>query len=125
MIFKLAQRISTRLVVSGAAEAEQGELIAYGLFQILSDTLQLLVLVVVSLLLKVFPAMLVFLAFYGTLRRFIGGAHAGSHGVSKETVPLPEVSQDLMVLQVLPLFCCSATVTVTVLVVPDDNFTLP
>lgn len=78
MIDKIASAISDYLVRADACDAEDKEVVFYGLTSILSNAIQILVLLIVSLLLGVLPAMAVFSLFYAVLRRYIGGAHAST-----------------------------------------------
>lgn len=80
VIEKLAGRLAEYLAGAGFVRGEDREVVAFGLFRLLADIEQVVILAVVSLLLGVLPAMGTLLVCYGYLRRYIGGAHAKTHG---------------------------------------------
>ena len=79
MIDRLAGHISRYLTFQGYCSADDEEMVTFGMSSILSDILQVLVLLIVAIPLGVLPEMAVFAVFYGLLRPNIGGAHANSH----------------------------------------------
>jgi len=79
MINQLAGHISRYLTFQGFCSEDDEELVTYGLSSILSDILQVLVLLIVAIPLGVLFEMAAFAVFYGLLRPNIGGAHANSH----------------------------------------------
>lgn len=75
----LAQRISQYLVSVGAAKEEDKEIISYGIFNFLSSATQIAVLILTGLLLGILPQIIIFAGCFGSLKRYIGGAHASRH----------------------------------------------
>lgn len=78
MLYRLVERLSSRFVARGACDPDDADSLTYGLFSLLSDVIQILVLTFTALLFDIVPGMLAFCAFYVSLRRSAGGAHASS-----------------------------------------------
>ncbi|MDL2273635.1 accessory gene regulator B family protein [Oscillospiraceae bacterium OttesenSCG-928-G22] len=76
---KLAAKIGAFLVKNNAAKAEDQEVLSFGLFLLLADAQQLVILMLLALLFDVIPAMTAYILFYTLLRRYAGGAHANTH----------------------------------------------
>lgn len=81
MIETFSDNISRYLVSIGAAKEEDREVVAYGLFHILSSALQVFVLVVAGLLLNSLTEFVAYVVCFTSLKRYIGGAHANKHWI--------------------------------------------
>jgi len=79
MIEKLAQKISRYFVSMQVASEDNREVIAYGLFHILSDAIQIIVLVITAWLFKNPLYILAFTLHFISLKGYAGGAHAKYH----------------------------------------------
>ncbi|MDL2248937.1 accessory gene regulator B family protein [Tyzzerella sp. OttesenSCG-928-J15] len=79
MLEVLTYRISAYLVSVQAANMEDQEIIAYGLFHILASIQQVLILAVLSVVFKMAAEIFCYAICFTTLKRLIGGSHAGSH----------------------------------------------
>ncbi len=79
MTEKLAKRFSLYLVRIGVAEGKDRELLEYGIFHALSSTLHILYLLLAGLCFSCLLEIAAFSVFFCSLKRYIGGAHAGKH----------------------------------------------
>jgi len=79
MIEKLAQKISRYFVSMQVASEDNREVIAYGLFHILSDVIQIIVLIITAWLFKNPLYILAFTLCFISLKGYAGGAHAKYH----------------------------------------------
>lgn len=79
MTEKLTQRFSNYLVSMQAASADNGEIIAYGLFHILSSGIQIVLLAVTAWLFGNALQVLAFTLCFTSLKCYAGGAHARKH----------------------------------------------
>lgn len=75
----LAERISKMMVRAGITQDDDAEVVAYGLFVIMSGAVQISLLLLISLILGIVPAMAAFVLPYSLLKRTIGGWHAKTH----------------------------------------------
>lgn len=76
MLYRLAVRMSRYMESEGACSGDDMETVAYGLFSIMSDAVQVVVLIIFALLLDIFFPVLSFSLAYCLIRRNAGGAHA-------------------------------------------------
>ena len=79
MISKLAKYIAHFFVVQKIVEEPKEAIYAYGMELLLSDVLNALIVLLISLISHTLPAVLVFTAVFMGLRKFVGGYHANSH----------------------------------------------
>ena len=77
----LARRFSCYLTSIHAEAEDDREVIEYGLFNIFSGILQILFLALSAFVFGLVPEVLVYTVFFGTLKRYAGGAHANRHWV--------------------------------------------
>lgn len=79
MVEALALKISKYLVLVQAAEEDDQEVIAYGMFHILSSALQIGILVVFAIIFDVLLEITAYAFCFTSLKRYIGGTHATKH----------------------------------------------
>lgn len=79
MISKLAKSIAHFFVVQNITEDSKEVIYAYGLELLISDMLNTLIVLLIALISHTLPAVIVFVAVFIGLRRFVGGYHANSH----------------------------------------------
>jgi len=79
MTEKIAQRISNYLVSIQVASADNREIIAYGLFHILSSGIQIIILIATAWLFKNSLQILTFTLCFTSLKCYAGGVHARKH----------------------------------------------
>ncbi|MGL5437291.1 MAG: accessory gene regulator ArgB-like protein [Lachnospiraceae bacterium] len=79
MIERFAAYLSNVLIHIGTTREEERPFLTYGLFCLMSDTIQLGLLLVISLLSNTVVQMAMFTFFFGILKRTIGGWHASHH----------------------------------------------
>jgi len=77
----LANKISIYLVSVKAAKEEDREIIAFGLFHIFANVFQIFILVIMALYFNAIPQITAFTLFFGSLKRYIGGAHASRNWI--------------------------------------------
>ncbi len=80
MTYMLAIKISRYLIKRGAAGAEDEEVLAYGLFDLLAGLEQNLILLFLGLAFDILPQIFCYELFFCLLKPNIGGAHAKTHG---------------------------------------------
>lgn len=81
MVEALAKRFSGYLVSIRVTDEENREIVSYGLFHIFSSALQLTILAITGLLFGMTPQIIAYTIFFGSLKRYAGGAHANRHWV--------------------------------------------
>lgn len=79
MVSKLAKNIAHFFVVQKIVEKPKEAIYAYGMELLLSDVLNALIVLLISLISHTLPAVIVFTAVFMGLRKFVGGYHANSH----------------------------------------------
>ena len=79
MISKLAKNIAHFFVVQKIVEESREAIYAYGMELLLSDVLNALIVLLISLISHTLPAVIVFTTVFMGLRKFVGGYHANSH----------------------------------------------
>lgn len=79
MIEEIANKISMYCVQLDAAKDDDREIIAFGLFHILSSLLQIILLFVFALALDMPFEITAYVVGFTSLKRYIGGAHARKH----------------------------------------------
>lgn len=79
MISKLAKNIAHFFVVQKIVEEPKEAIYAYGMELLLSDVLNALIVLLISLISHTLPAVIVFTTVFMGLRKFVGGYHANSH----------------------------------------------
>lgn len=76
MISKLAKSIAHFFVINNIAEKSKEVIYAYGMELLISDILNTLIVLLISLISHTLPAVIVFIAVFMGLRQFVGGYHA-------------------------------------------------
>jgi accessory gene regulator B len=79
MISKLAKNIAHFFVVKNITEESKEVIYAYGMELLISDVLNTLIVLMIALISHTLPAVIIFIAVFMVLRRFVGGYHANSH----------------------------------------------
>lgn len=79
MISKLAKNIAHFFVAQKIVEESREAIYAYGMELLLSDVLNALIVLLISLISHTLPAVIVFTTVFMGLRKFVGGYHANSH----------------------------------------------
>ena len=79
MISKLAKNIARFFVVKNITEESKEVIYAYGMELLISDVLNTLIVLMIALISHTLPAVIIFIAVFMVLRRFVGGYHANSH----------------------------------------------
>ena len=79
MVSKLAKNIAHFFVVQKIVEKPKEAIYTYGMELLLSDVLNALIVLLISLISHTLPAVIVFTAVFMGLRKFAGGYHANSH----------------------------------------------
>ncbi len=79
MIERFAAYLGNVLIEMGTTREEERPFLVYGLFIIMSDTIQIGLLLIIALLLNTVVEMVLFSFCFGLLKRTIGGWHAGRH----------------------------------------------
>jgi len=79
MVERFASHLSNILIEMGSAQEKDRPFLAYGLFCLMSDTVQIGLLLVISLLSNTVAQMALFTFCFGLLKRTIGGWHARHH----------------------------------------------
>ena len=79
MISKLAKNIAHFFVVQDIAEESKEIIYAYGMELLISDVLNTIIVLLIALISHTLPAVVVFIAVFMGLRKFVGGYHANSH----------------------------------------------
>lgn len=79
MISKLAKNIAHFFVVQKIVEEPKEAIYAYGMELLLSDVLNALIVLLISLISHTLPAVIVFTTVFMGLMKFVGGFHANSH----------------------------------------------
>ncbi len=79
MTEKLAKKISLYFVEIGVTKKEDIDIVAFGLFHIIADTTQILILLILGLLTKSVISVFLFTVFYGAIKRYCGGYHLNKH----------------------------------------------
>jgi accessory gene regulator protein AgrB len=79
LTMSLANRISRYFVLHGAAKEDDGEVLAFMLFQIFAIIQQTLALIAVAVVLDSFPQMLAFTICFVSIKRYAGGSHIDKH----------------------------------------------
>lgn len=79
MLERFASHLSNILIDMGSAREEDRLFLNYGLFCLMSDTIQISLLLAISLLSNTVSQMVLFALCFGILKRTIGGWHAGHH----------------------------------------------
>ena len=79
MISKLAKNIAHFFVLQNITEESKEAIYAYGMELLISDVLNTLIVLLISLISHTLPATVIFIAVFMGLRRFVGGYHANSH----------------------------------------------
>ena len=79
VISKLAKNIAHFFVVKNITEESKEVIYAYGMELLISDVLNTLIVLMIALISHTLPAVIIFIAVFMVLRRFVGGYHANSH----------------------------------------------
>ncbi len=79
MISKLAKNIAHFFVLQNIVEESREVIYAYGMELLISDVLNTIIVLLIALISHMLPAVVVFIAVFMGLRRFVGGYHANSH----------------------------------------------
>ena len=79
MVSKLAKNIAHFFVLQNITEESKEAIYAYGMELLISDVLNTLIVLLISLISHTLPAAVIFIAVFMGLRRFVGGYHANSH----------------------------------------------
>ena len=79
MVSKLAKNIAHFFVLQNITEESKEEIYAYGMELLISDVLNTLIVLLISLISHTLPAAAIFIAVFMGLRQFVGGFHANSH----------------------------------------------
>ncbi len=79
MTERLVKKISRYFVKIGATKIEDIDVVAYGLFHIIADSTQILILILLGLLTNSLIEILVFTIFYGSIKKYSGGYHLSKH----------------------------------------------
>lgn len=79
MISKLAKNIAHFFVVKNITEESKEVIYAYGMELLISDVLNTLIVLMIALISHTLLAVIIFIAVFMVLRRFVGGYHANSH----------------------------------------------
>ena len=79
MISKLAKNIAHFFVLQNIVEESREVIYAYGMELLISDVLNTIIVLLIALISHTLPAVVVFIAVFMGLRRFVGGYHANSH----------------------------------------------
>ncbi len=79
MISKLAKNIAHFFVIQKIIEESKEIIYAYGLELLISDVLNTIIVLLIALFSHTLLAVIVFIAVFMGLRRFVGGYHANSH----------------------------------------------
>lgn len=66
-------------MVQKIVEESREAIYAYGMELLLSDVLNILIVLLIALISHTFPAVIIFTAVFMGLRKFVGGYHANSH----------------------------------------------
>lgn len=108
MTERFAVYLSDTLIQIGAANREERPFLIYGLFCLLSDTIQIGILLIVALLSNMVVQMAAFTFCFGILKRTIGGWHARHHFsclvlFTTQVIVCTQIGQRLTSLLVLPL----------------------
>lgn len=76
MISKLAKDIAHFFVVQNITEKSKEVIYAYGMELLISDVLNTFIVLLIALISHTLPAVIVFVAVFMGLRKFVGGYHA-------------------------------------------------
>ena len=76
---KLAGKLSDHLIVKGVVEAEDRDIYIFGLECLLGSVVQTTVSLVLALLTGVLPQTIACIITFGSLKKWAGGFHAGTH----------------------------------------------
>lgn len=76
MISKLAKNIAHFFVLQNIVEESREVIYAYGMELLISDVLNTIIVLLIALISHMLPAVVVFIAVFMGLRRFVGGYHA-------------------------------------------------
>ena len=79
MIPKLAKNVAHFFVVKNVASKSKEAIYAYGMELLISDVLNTLIVLLIALTSHTLPAVIIFIAVFMILRRFVGGYHANNH----------------------------------------------
>ena len=79
MISKLAKNIAHFFVIQNITEESKEVIYAYGMELLISDVLNTIIVLLIALISHTLPAVVVFIAVFMGLRKFVGGYHANSH----------------------------------------------
>ena len=79
MIPKLAKNVAHFFVVKNVASKSKEAIYAYGMELLISDVLNTLIVLLIALISHTLPAVIIFIAVFMILRRFVGGYHANNH----------------------------------------------
>lgn len=79
MTERLAKWLSKYFVKIGATKSEDVDIVAFGLFHIIADGTQILILLLIGLFTKAVIEILVFTIFYANIKKYSGGYHLNKH----------------------------------------------
>lgn len=79
MISKLAKNMAHFFVLQNITEESKEAIYAYGMELMIADVLNTLIVLLIALISHTLPAVIIFVAVFMVLRRFVGGYHANTH----------------------------------------------
>ena len=118
---KLAGKLSDHLIVKGVVEAEDRDIYIFGLECLLGSVVQTTVSLVLALLTGVLPQTIACIITFGSLKKWAGGFHAGTHlsciGISTATMLILSFAAKLIPTQWgLPVLLVSLLVAIVLVI---------